>query len=91
MSPHAFFNFIVHAFNSQNTADMKAEHKTIEGELFGALVRAGAVSQDNANDPVKVRSIFNPLAILIFARSTLVEQPVQMQESMLLEMSYHSR
>jgi tRNA pseudouridine38-40 synthase len=28
--------------------------RTIEGVLFGALVRAGAVSQDNADDPVKV-------------------------------------
>ncbi|EKM81690.1 hypothetical protein AGABI1DRAFT_118781 [Agaricus bisporus var. burnettii JB137-S8] len=28
--------------------------KTIEGTLFKALVEAGAVSQDNANDPVKV-------------------------------------
>lgn len=30
--------------------------RTIEGELFGALVKAGAVSQDNADDPVKVIS-----------------------------------
>ncbi|KIM52442.1 hypothetical protein SCLCIDRAFT_1223713 [Scleroderma citrinum Foug A] len=28
--------------------------RTIEGVLFEALVRAGAVSQDNADDPVKV-------------------------------------
>ncbi|KAG6891180.1 hypothetical protein C0995_008432 [Termitomyces sp. Mi166 len=28
--------------------------KTIEGVLFQALVRAGAVSQDNADDPVKI-------------------------------------
>ncbi|TFK29719.1 pseudouridylate synthase [Coprinopsis marcescibilis] len=28
--------------------------KTIEGTLFKALVKAGAVSQDNADDPVKV-------------------------------------
>ncbi|CAL1714564.1 unnamed protein product [Somion occarium] len=28
--------------------------KTIEGTLFNALVKAGAVSQDNADDPVKV-------------------------------------
>ncbi|KZS90778.1 tRNA pseudouridine synthase [Sistotremastrum niveocremeum HHB9708] len=28
--------------------------KTIEGTLFDALVRAGAVSEDNADDPVKV-------------------------------------
>lgn len=30
--------------------------KTIEGTLFKALVEAGAVSQDNANDPVKAKS-----------------------------------
>ncbi|KAK7056402.1 tRNA pseudouridine synthase 1 [Paramarasmius palmivorus] len=30
------------------------EQKTIEGELFKALVAAGAVSKDNADDPVKV-------------------------------------
>ncbi|KAF8637584.1 hypothetical protein AX17_002653 [Amanita inopinata Kibby_2008] len=28
--------------------------RTIEGMLFNAMVKAGAVSQDNANDPVKV-------------------------------------
>ena len=28
--------------------------RTIEGELFSALVKAGAVSKDNADDPVKV-------------------------------------
>lgn len=28
--------------------------RTIEGVLFEALVKAGAVSQDNANDPAKV-------------------------------------
>lgn len=28
--------------------------QTIEGVLFQAMVRAGAVSQDNADDPVKV-------------------------------------
>ena len=31
--------------------------KTIEGVLFQALVRAGAVSQDNADNPVKVSRI----------------------------------
>lgn len=30
--------------------------KTIEGTLFDALVKAGAVSEDNADDPVKVSS-----------------------------------
>jgi tRNA pseudouridine38-40 synthase len=28
--------------------------RTIEGVLFDAMVKAGAVSQDNADDPVKV-------------------------------------
>jgi hypothetical protein len=28
--------------------------RTIEGVLFQSMVRAGAVSQDNADDPVKV-------------------------------------
>ncbi len=28
--------------------------RTIEGVLFDALVKTGAVSQDNADDPVKV-------------------------------------
>jgi tRNA U38,U39,U40 pseudouridine synthase TruA len=32
--------------------------KTIENALFDAMVRAGAVSQDNADDPVKVRGLF---------------------------------
>ena len=30
--------------------------RTIEGVLFEAMVKAGAVSQDNANDPAKVCS-----------------------------------
>ncbi|KAF9269171.1 pseudouridine synthase [Marasmius fiardii PR-910] len=30
------------------------EQRTIEGELFKALIAAGAVSKDNADDPVKV-------------------------------------
>jgi len=28
-------------------------HRTIEGDLFDALVKAGAISEDNANDPKK--------------------------------------
>ncbi|KAF7356266.1 tRNA pseudouridine synthase 1 [Mycena venus] len=36
----------------QRDADQDA--KTIENALFDAMVRAGAVSQDNADDPVKV-------------------------------------
>ena len=31
-----------------------AHVKTIEGTLFKARVKAGAVSQDNSDDPVKV-------------------------------------
>ncbi|KAJ7583178.1 pseudouridine synthase [Mycena floridula] len=30
------------------------DYPTIEGELFEALIRAGAISKDNANDPLKV-------------------------------------
>jgi hypothetical protein len=30
------------------------DHATIEGALFEALIAAGAVSQDNSDDPVKV-------------------------------------
>lgn len=43
--------------------------KTIEGTLFKALVEAGAVSQDNANDPVKVSLCFTgiPLALVILS------------------------
>jgi hypothetical protein len=33
--------------------------KTIEGTLFQALATAGAVSEDNADDPVKVLSPFH--------------------------------
>lgn len=29
------------------------EHKTIEGQLFSALVKIGAVSEDNSDDPVR--------------------------------------
>jgi hypothetical protein len=29
--------------------------RTIEGDLFKALIKSGAVSQDNADDPVKVQ------------------------------------
>jgi tRNA U38,U39,U40 pseudouridine synthase TruA len=28
------------------------EHKTIEGQLFSALVKIGSVSEDNSDDPV---------------------------------------
>jgi hypothetical protein len=33
----------------------QSDVRTIEGELFKALVAAGAVSKDNSDDPVKVR------------------------------------
>lgn len=37
-----------------------AKVRTIEGTLFDALVKVGAVSQDNADDPVKVtRSLYS--------------------------------
>lgn len=32
---------------------LNAPHKTIEGDLFEALVKAGAISEDNADDPKK--------------------------------------
>lgn len=37
-----------------NGMQIQPNLRTIEGVLFDALVRAGAVSQDNADDPVKV-------------------------------------
>lgn len=39
--------------------------KTIEGTLFKALVEAGAVSQDNANDPVKVSLYFSDIPLVL--------------------------
>lgn len=45
-----FYSFI----SSQKPPPGKPDYKTIEGELFEALVRAGAVSKDNSNDPLKV-------------------------------------
>ncbi|KAF8825777.1 hypothetical protein HHX47_DHR6000435 [Lentinula edodes] len=39
---------------SQKTQPGLPEQRTIEGELFKALVTAGAVSKDNSEDPVKV-------------------------------------
>lgn len=44
--------------------------RTIEGTLFSALVAAGAVSKDNADDPVKVRSKLQ-LNVLCFFISLL--------------------
>ncbi|ESK97812.1 pseudouridylate synthase [Moniliophthora roreri MCA 2997] len=45
-----------HGMQYQNIKSMQGlpEQRTIEGELFKALVTAGAVSKDNADDPVKV-------------------------------------
>lgn len=40
---------------SQKVPDGLPEPRTIEGVLFRALIAAGAVSKDNADDPVKVR------------------------------------
>jgi tRNA pseudouridine38-40 synthase len=31
--------------------------RTIEGVLFDAMVKAGAISYDNADDPVKVQPL----------------------------------
>lgn len=42
---------------SQKTQPGLPEQRTIEGELFKALVTAGAVSKDNSEDPVKVRLV----------------------------------
>ncbi|THH32529.1 hypothetical protein EUX98_g1668 [Antrodiella citrinella] len=38
-----------------NGMQIQPNAKTIENTLFNALVKAGAVSQDNADDPVKVK------------------------------------
>lgn len=41
--------------------------RTIEGVLFDALVRAGAVSNDNADDPTKVLPCSHPLVVKLNA------------------------
>ena len=68
--------------------------KTIEGVLFKALVKVGAVSQDNADNPSKVRHvaivelcIFN----LVCVRSALRERHELMQVFTLLVTSYLSK
>lgn len=38
-------------------------NKTIEGELFDAFVKVGAVSKDNADDPKKVQSFLNSFRV----------------------------
>lgn len=48
--PSISFSNMRHRCPSQKDVDVK----TIEGTLFGALVRAGAISQDNADNPSKV-------------------------------------
>lgn len=50
-SDSSYEDFKVH----QPTFSSQPDVRTIEGVLFDALVKAGAVSQDNADDPVKVR------------------------------------
>ncbi|THH18354.1 hypothetical protein EW146_g2617 [Bondarzewia mesenterica] len=42
------------SFAFMDTFSLQPNVRTIEGVLFDALVKAGAVSQDNADDPVKV-------------------------------------
>lgn len=39
--------------------------RTIEGVLFDALIKVGAVSQDNSDNPTKVRFIFQAVGVLI--------------------------
>ncbi|KAJ8695225.1 tRNA pseudouridine synthase 1 [Pleurotus ostreatus] len=41
-------------YSEYNQVDCQPNARTIEGVLFDALVKAGAVSEDNADDPVKV-------------------------------------
>ncbi|KAJ3491869.1 hypothetical protein NLI96_g400 [Meripilus lineatus] len=41
-------------YNGMQIQPENAKVRTIEGTLFDALVKVGAVSQDNADDPVKV-------------------------------------
>jgi tRNA pseudouridine38-40 synthase len=48
----------------QNVPPGLPRPKTVEGELFRALIEAGAVSKDNAEDPVKVRQGFQYLGTL---------------------------
>ncbi|KAG7094072.1 hypothetical protein E1B28_007692 [Marasmius oreades] len=43
-----------HGMQFQRTQPGLPEQRTIEGELFKALIAAGAVSKDNADDPLKV-------------------------------------
>lgn len=68
--------------------------KTIEGVLFKALVKVGAVSQDNADNPTKVYCAANAgqyLFNVICNRSALREQHEPMQVSTPLVTSYPSK
>lgn len=67
---------------------------TIENVLFNALVRVGAVSQDNADNPTKVRMVisknihrFCTNLRLAICRLDLLEQLGRTQASTLLETS----
>lgn len=57
---------------NSNRSSQPDHSRTIEGVLFQAMVRAGAVSQDNADNPVKVtllfQQIFHELKIHILFR-----------------------
>jgi len=46
-------------------ASSQRDVRTIEGVLFNAMVKAGAVSQDNADDPLKVRYTMHLLALIL--------------------------
>lgn len=52
MQMYAFCNYSLPFLSSSSSQPDHA--RTIEGVLFQSMVRAGAVSQDNADDPVKV-------------------------------------
>ena len=56
-----------------NSTSSQPDHdRTIEGVLFQAMVRAGAVSQDNADDPVKVSECLQlARSLFIIYRSVL--------------------
>ena len=70
--------------------------RTIEGVLFEAMVKAGAVSQDNANDPSKVHSsdlvhVACDINIDASSRSIWAVQLERMPAYMLLAILYLSR
>lgn len=62
---------------------------TIEGNLFAALVKVGAVSEDNSDDPVGgIISDSFEHSINCRRRSISNDPPELMQEYMLLETSF---